>query len=149
MCARTLLPTGVPGSSRQAGGDDLGTGGFVEAARLTPPGGPIFSLALDTREQDGLPNQVRAPVVPPARRLTPSSLLCHNDVWVGHFSPYGLFAAQHVAGLGMRFVARSAAPPLQPPLTPTCATLLCRFLWATTPSRWQFGCPPQRSSTPM
>ena len=32
--------------------------GFQEEARLTPPGGPVFSLALDAREQDGLPNQV-------------------------------------------------------------------------------------------
>ncbi len=35
----------------------------MEQARLTPPGGPIFSLALDSREQDGLPNQVRPPAV--------------------------------------------------------------------------------------
>lgn len=49
----------LPASFPQAGGDELGAGGFVEAARLAPPGGPIFSLALDTREQDGLPNQVR------------------------------------------------------------------------------------------
>lgn len=33
-------------------------GQWVEQARLSPPGGPIFSLALDSREQDGLPNQV-------------------------------------------------------------------------------------------
>ena len=34
-------------------GDDLGSSGFVEQQRLTPPGGPVFSLALDDRGQDG------------------------------------------------------------------------------------------------
>ncbi|KAL4420306.1 hypothetical protein ABPG77_001396 [Micractinium sp. CCAP 211/92] len=75
---------------QQAGGDDLGTGGFVEAARLTPPGGPIFSLALDTREQDGLPNQVFvgnhakqvAVWVPPAAQLDSNVVLDDHCGWV-------------------------------------------------------------------
>jgi hypothetical protein len=39
--------------------EQLEAGGLQEETRLAPPGGPIFSLALDSREQDGLPSQVR------------------------------------------------------------------------------------------
>jgi pleiotropic regulator 1 len=38
--------------------DAFGSGGYLEALRLTPPGGPVFSLLLDQRSDDGLPSQV-------------------------------------------------------------------------------------------
>lgn len=65
-------------------------GQWVEQARLSPPGGPIFSLALDSREQDGLPNQVFvgnhakqvAAWVPPAAELDSNVLLDDHCGWV-------------------------------------------------------------------
>ena len=57
-CCRLRLPLPPP-PHPQGNCEELDVCGFKEEARLAPPGGPIFSLALDSREQDGLPNQVR------------------------------------------------------------------------------------------
>lgn len=70
--------------------EELDVCGFKEEARLAPPGGPIFSLALDSREQDGLPNQVFvgnhakqvAVWVPPAAELDSNVVLDEHCGWV-------------------------------------------------------------------
>ncbi len=64
----------------QGGCDELCTAGFSEVVRLTPGGGPVFSLLEDSRGQDGLATQVfmgnhgRQVVawVPPSPQLEPN-----------------------------------------------------------------------------
>lgn len=81
--------------------------GWSEEARLSPPGGPVFSLALDSREQEGLPGQVFvgnhakqvAVWVPPAAELDSNVSAAGGgapgDGWMG-----GRAGAAALAGRG-------------------------------------------------
>lgn len=60
VCCPLHLPTVLLYVGLQGNCDELETCGLKEEARLAPAGGPIFSLALDSRDQDGLPSQVCA-----------------------------------------------------------------------------------------
>ena len=70
--------------------DAFGSGGYLEARRLTPAGGPVFSLLLDQRAYDGLANQVYLGThgkqvlawVPPAPELESRVVLDANCGWV-------------------------------------------------------------------
>lgn len=47
-----------PAPAAQGSCTELCSEGYIQAARLQPPGGPVFCLARDARSQDGLPDQV-------------------------------------------------------------------------------------------
>jgi pleiotropic regulator 1 len=97
----SLLPARPP-AWLQGDCAELSVCGFQEEARLTPPGGPVFSLALDAREQDGLPNQVwvgnHAKQVgvglPPATELDPNV-----SGWVGVVPGWPAWAAAAATSL--------------------------------------------------
>lgn len=75
----------------QSQGEDLGSGGFAEAARLAPPGGPVFALALDDRQAGGqqpsevlLANHGKQVLawVPPSLQLEAGVVLDGHCGWV-------------------------------------------------------------------
>lgn len=75
---------------KASGCDELCGGGFEEASRLAPPGGPVFSLLRDDRTHDGQPNQAFlgcharsiAAWVPPSHSLEPQVQLGEHCGWV-------------------------------------------------------------------
>lgn len=104
--------------------------GYLQAARLAPPGGPVFSLAVDSRSQDGMPDQVYCGNhakqvvvwVPPKPQLEPN---VSGRLGVQPAAPFDF---QTGSGSTPAGVGLAAAKPLQPSLAhgraPLCSCLL-------------------------